>query len=125
MAAHNSATAEDLREASFAGQQETYLNVEGESELIQACKNCSASLFTDRAISYRQNKGFDHLKVALSVGIQRMVRSDRAGNGVMLSLNTETGFPKVDVINAAWGLGETVVQGTVNPDEYPSSQRSR
>jgi len=118
VAARSSATAEDLPEASFAGQQETYLNVEGESELIQACKNCYASLFTDRAISYRQNKGFDHLKVALSVGIQRMVRSDRAGSGVMFSLDTETGFPEVVVINAAWGLGETVVQGTVNPDEY-------
>jgi len=118
VATRSSATAEDLPEASFAGQQETYLNVEGERELIQACKQCYASLFTDRAISYRQNKGFDHLKVALSVGVQRMVRSDRAGSGVMFSLDTETGFPDVVVINAAWGLGETVVQGTVNPDEY-------
>jgi pyruvate,water dikinase len=118
VAARSSATAEDLPEASFAGQQETYLNVEGESELMQACKKCYASLFTDRAISYRQSKRFDHLKVALSVGVQRMVRSDRAGSGVMFSLDTETGFPNVVVINAAWGLGETVVQGTVNPDEY-------
>src|SRR6056297_273174 len=118
VAARSSATAEDLPDASFAGQQETFLHVEGEDELIRACKKCYASLFTDRAISYRQNKGFDHLKVALSVGIQRMVRSDRAGSGVMFSLDTETGFPDIVVINAAWGLGETVVQGTVNPDEY-------
>lgn len=118
VAARSSATAEDLPEASFAGQQETFLNVEGDDELLGACKKCYASLFTDRAISYRQNKGFDHLKVALSVGVQRMVRSDRAGSGVMFSLDTETGFPDVVVLNAAWGLGETVVQGTVNPDEY-------
>ena len=118
VAVRSSATAEDLPEASFAGQQETFLNVEGESELMEACKKCYASLFTDRAIIYRNNNGFDHLKVALSIGVQRMVRSDLAGSGVMFSLDTETGFPDVVVINAAWGLGETVVKGTVNPDEY-------
>src|SRR6056297_2459421 len=118
VAARSRATAEDLPEASFAGQQETFLNVEGEDEVIEACKRCFASLFTDRAISYRQQNGFDHMQVALSVGIQKMVRADKAGSGVMFSLDTETGFPDVVVINAAWGLGETVVQGTVNPDEY-------
>jgi len=118
VAVRSSATAEDLPEASFAGQQETFLNVTGEDELIEACRRCYASLFTDRAISYRQEKGFDHMKVALSVGVQKMVRSDRAGSGVLFSIDTETGFPDVVVINAAWGLGENVVQGTVNPDEY-------
>lgn len=118
VAVRSSATAEDLPEASFAGQQETYLNVQGEEDLLDACKDCYASLFTDRAINYREERGFDHSKVALSVGVQKMVRSDEAGAGVMFSLDTDTGFPDVVVINAAWGLGETVVQGTVNPDEY-------
>lgn len=118
VAARSSATAEDLPEASFAGQQETFLNVQGEDAVLAACKGCYASLFTDRAISYREQKGFDHLQVALSVGVQNMVRADLAGSGVMFSLDTETGFPDVVVINVAWGLGETVVQGTVNPDEY-------
>jgi len=118
VAVRSSATAEDLPEASFAGQQETFLNISGEEELLEACRKCFASLFTDRAISYREEKGFDHLEVALSVGVQKMVRSDKAGSGVMFSLDTETGFDKVIVINAAWGLGENVVQGTVNPDEY-------
>jgi len=118
VAVRSSATAEDLPSASFAGQQETYLNVSGEEELLWACKRCYASLFTDRAISYRQEKGFDHMEVALSIGIQKMVRSDKAGSGVMFSIDTETGFPGVVVINAAWGLGENVVQGTVTPDEY-------
>ncbi len=118
VAVRSSATAEDLPQASFAGQQETYLNVHGESELLRACRKCYASLFTDRAIVYRENNGFDHLQVALSIGIQKMVRSDRAGSGVMFTLDTETGFPGVVVINAAWGLGENVVQGTVNPDKY-------
>ncbi len=118
VAVRSSATAEDLPEASFAGQQETYLNVRGAEELLEACKNCYASLFTDRAINYRESRGFDHLKVALSIGVQQMVRSDRAGAGVMFSLDTDTGFPDVVVINAAWGLGETVVQGSVDPDEY-------
>lgn len=118
VAVRSSATAEDLPDASFAGQQETFLNIVGETELLQACKRCFASLFTDRAISYRQAKGFDHMKVALSVGIQQMVRSDIGGSGVMFSIDTETGFDKVVLIDAAWGLGENVVQGAVDPDEY-------
>jgi pyruvate, water dikinase len=118
VAVRSSATAEDLPDASFAGQQETYLNVSGETELLVACKRCYASLFTDRAISYRTVKGFDHMKVALSIGVQAMVRSDRSGSGVMFSIDTETGFDKVVVINAAWGLGENVVQGAVDPDEF-------
>ena len=118
VAVRSSATAEDLPQASFAGQQETFLNVRGERDLLDACRRCYASLFTDRAISYRETMGFDHLQVALSIGVQRMVRADRAGSGVMFSIDTETGFPKVVVISAAWGLGETVVQGTVNPDKY-------
>ena len=118
VAVRSSATAEDLPEASFAGQQETFLNVRGERELMDACRRCYASLFTDRAISYRETKGFDHLEVALSIGVQRMVRSDLAGSGVMFSIDTESGFPHAAVINAAWGLGETVVQGAVDPDKY-------
>ncbi|SIP91408.1 phosphoenolpyruvate synthase [Rhizobium sp. RU33A] len=118
VAVRSSATAEDLPDASFAGQQETFLNIVGETELLQACKRCFASLFTDRAIFYRQTKGFDHMKVALSVGIQQMVRSDIGGSGVMFSIDTETGFDKVVLIDAAWGLGENVVQGAVDPDEY-------
>jgi pyruvate,water dikinase len=118
VAVRSSATAEDLPTASFAGQQETFLNVRGENEVLDACKRCYASLFTDRAISYRHDRGFDHMKIALSCGIQKMVRADRAGSGVMFTLDTETGFREVVVINAAWGLGENVVQGTVNPDEY-------
>jgi pyruvate, water dikinase len=118
VAVRSSATAEDLPEASFAGQQETFLNVRGERRLLDACRRCYASLFTDRAIVYRENNGFDHLQVALSVGVQTMVRADLAGSGVMFSIDTETGFPGVAVINAAWGLGENVVQGTVNPDKY-------
>jgi pyruvate, water dikinase len=118
VAVRSSATAEDLPEASFAGQQETFLNVTGEDDVLDACRKCYASLFTDRAIAYREEKGFDHLDVALSVGVQKMVRADQGGAGVMFSLDTETGFPDVVVINAAWGLGENVVQGTVNPDEY-------
>jgi pyruvate,water dikinase len=118
VAVRSSATAEDLPDASFAGQQETFLNVRGERALLDACRRCYASLFTERAISYRQAKGFDHLKVALSVGVQRMVRSDLSGAGVMFSIDTETGFEKIVLINAAWGLGENVVQGSVDPDEY-------
>ena len=118
VAVRSSATAEDLPDASFAGQQETFLNVRGERELMDACRRCYASLFTDRAISYRDAKGFDHLEVALSIGVQRMVRSDLAGSGVMFSIDTESGFPRAAVINAAWGLGETVVQGAVDPDKY-------
>lgn len=118
VAVRSSATAEDLPDASFAGQQETFLNITGEQALLDACRRCYASLFTDRAISYRKAKGFDHMKVALSIGIQQMVRSDIGGAGVMFSIDTETGFDKVVLINAAWGLGENVVQGTVDPDEY-------
>ncbi|CCF20739.1 Phosphoenolpyruvate synthase [Pseudorhizobium banfieldiae] len=118
VAVRSSATAEDLPDASFAGQQETFLNVAGEKALLDACRRCFASLFTDRAISYRQAKGFDHMKVALSIGVQQMVRSDIGGSGVMFSIDTETGFDKVVLINAAWGLGENVVQGAVDPDEY-------
>ncbi|MEQ8846664.1 phosphoenolpyruvate synthase [Botrimarina sp.] len=118
VAVRSSATAEDLPDASFAGQQETFLNVSGEGDLLDAVRDCYASLFTDRAIAYREEKGFDHLKVALSVGVQKMVRAGRAGAGVMFSLDTETGFPRVVVIDAAWGLGENVVQGSITPDEY-------
>ena len=118
VAVRSSATAEDLPDASFAGQQETFLNIRGERALLNACRRCYASLFTDRAISYRKTKGFDHMKVALSIGVQQMVRADQGGSGVMFSLDTDTGFDKVVLINAAWGLGENVVQGTVDPDEY-------
>lgn len=118
VAVRSSATAEDLPDASFAGQQETFLNVRGEQALLDTCRRCFASLFTDRAITYRQLKGFDHTQVALSIGVQQMVRSDIGASGVMFSIDTETGFDKVVLINAAWGLGENVVQGTVNPDEY-------
>ncbi len=118
VAVRSSATAEDLPDASFAGQQETYLNVQGHHALLDACKRCFASLFTDRAISYRVDKGFDHLKIALSIGVQRMVRSDLASSGVMFSIDTETGFRDAVLINASYGLGENVVQGAVNPDEY-------
>ncbi|OWY05242.1 phosphoenolpyruvate synthase [Thioclava sp. F1Mire-8] len=118
VAVRSSATAEDLPDASFAGQQETYLNVWGEEELLTACRKCYASLFTDRAITYRKLRGFNHLDVALSVGVQQMVRSDIGGSGVMFSIDTETGFDKVVLISAAWGLGENVVQGAVTPDEF-------
>jgi pyruvate,water dikinase len=118
VAVRSSATAEDLPTASFAGQQETYLNIVGFESLVEALRKCYASLFTDRAIVYRKAQGFDHLKVALSVGVQKMVRADLSGSGVMFTLDPETGFPDVVVINAAWGLGENVVQGTVSPDEY-------
>jgi pyruvate,water dikinase len=118
VAVRSSATAEDLPDASFAGQQETYLNIRGETALLDACRRCFASLFTDRAIAYRQNHGFDHMKVALSVGVQRMVRADIGSAGVMFSIDTETGFPDAVLITANWGLGETVVQGSVDPDEY-------
>ena len=118
VAVRSSATAEDLPEASFAGQQETYLNVRGAAGLLEAVHRCFASLFTDRAIDYRERMGFDHLAVALSVGVQVMVRSDLAGAGVMFTLDPESGFPEVIVVSAAWGLGETVVSGQVDPDEY-------
>jgi pyruvate,water dikinase len=118
VAVRSSATAEDLPTASFAGQQETFLNITGPDQLLDACRRCYASLFTNRAISYRREKGFEHLKVALSIGIQKMVRSDQGSAGVMFSIDTETGFRNVVVINAAWGLGELVVQGAITPDEY-------
>ncbi|MFO7728330.1 MAG: phosphoenolpyruvate synthase [Desulfonatronovibrio sp.] len=118
VAVRSSATAEDMPEASFAGQQETFLNIIGEESLVGACKKCFASLFTDRAIAYREENNFKHMDVALSVGIQKMVRSDLAGSGVLFTLDTDSGFPDVVLINAAWGLGENVVQGTVNPDQY-------
>src|SRR6056297_1427589 len=118
VAVRSSATAEDLPDASFAGQQETFLNVVGLDELLDTCRRCYASLFTDRAITYRQLKGFDYSQVALSVGVQLMARSDIGGSGVMFSIDTESGFDKAVLINAAWGLGENVVQGAVNPDEY-------
>ncbi|WP_022852510.1 phosphoenolpyruvate synthase [Thermodesulfatator atlanticus] len=118
VAVRSSATAEDLPDASFAGQQETFLNVRGAENVIEYTKKCFASLFTDRAISYRQDKGFDHFNVYLSVAIQKMVRSDAASSGVMFTLDTESGFRDVVYITGAWGLGENVVQGAVNPDEF-------
>jgi pyruvate, water dikinase len=118
VAVRSSATAEDLPDASFAGQQETYLNIKGKAMLLDACKRCFASLFTNRAISYRQDKGFDHFNIALSVGVQKMVRSDLAVSGVMFSIDTETGFKDAVLVTGSYGLGENIVQGAVNPDEY-------
>jgi len=118
VAVRSSATAEDLADASFAGQQETYLNVRGPAELMDAVRNCFASLFTDRALSYRKNFGYEHLHISLSVGIQKMVRSDLGSSGVAFSLDTESGFKDVVVINGSYGLGEMVVQGRVCPDEF-------
>jgi pyruvate,water dikinase len=123
VAVRSSATAEDLPDASFAGQQETYLNVHGPKAVLEACHKCFASLFTDRAISYRHQyaeriDGFDEFSVALSVGVQKMVRSDLASSGVMFSIDTETGFKNAALVTGAYGLGENVVQGAVNPDEF-------
>jgi pyruvate, water dikinase len=118
VAVRSSATAEDLPEASFAGQQDTILNVRGEDRLIEACHRCFASLWTDRAISYRASRGFDHFEVSLAIGVQPMVRSDQACSGVMFTLDTESGFRDVVVINGAWGLGEAIVQGMATPDEW-------
>ncbi|WP_022661436.1 phosphoenolpyruvate synthase [Paucidesulfovibrio longus] len=118
VAVRSSATAEDLPDASFAGQQETYLNIRGLEDLLEACQRCFASLFTNRAISYRHDKGFDHFSIALSIGVQKMVRSDLASSGVMFSIDTESGFRGAVFITGAWGLGENVVQGAVNPDEW-------
>lgn len=118
VAVRSSATAEDLPDASFAGQQDTYLNIHGPEELLAACKNCFASLFTNRAISYRVDKGFDHFSIALSIAVQKMVRSDLASSGVMFSIDTESGFKDAVFITGAFGLGENVVQGAVNPDEF-------
>ncbi len=118
VAVRSSATAEDLPTASFAGQQDTFLNVVGDEKLLDACKKSIASLFTDRAIMYRIDQGFDHFKVALSIGVQKMIRSDGAVSGVAFSLDTETGFKDVVMIDASYGLGESIVQGLVTPDEF-------
>lgn len=118
VAVRSSATAEDLPNASFAGQQETYLNTRGEKELLKACKQCFASLYTDRAIVYREKMNFSHTQVALSVGVQKMVCAEKSCSGVMFTVDTESGFPNVIVINGAWGLGENVVKGAVNPDQF-------
>lgn len=118
VAVRSSATAEDLPEASFAGQQESFLNIRGKSDLLHACRKCYASLFTDRAISYRAHHDFSPTDIALSVGVQKMVRSDVGAAGVAFSIDTETGFEDAVLINASWGLGEAVVKGTVNPDEF-------
>ncbi|WP_094229189.1 phosphoenolpyruvate synthase [Methanolobus psychrotolerans] len=118
VAVRSSATAEDLPNASFAGQQETYLNIHGYHSLKDACNRCFASLFTDRAISYRENNGFEHFKVGLSIGVMKMVRSDLASSGVIFTIDTESGFENVVFITGAYGLGENVVQGLVNPDEF-------
>lgn len=118
VAVRSSATAEDLPNASFAGQQETFLNISGEKNVLEAVKKCFASLFTDRAIAYREEMKFDHLKVGLSAGVQKMVRSDMGASGVIFSCDTESGFGDVVLINASWGLGENVVQGKVEPDQY-------
>jgi pyruvate,water dikinase len=118
VAVRSSATAEDLPDASFAGQQETYLNIRGSDHLLRTCKRVLASLFTDRAIHYRVDKGFDHMSIALSIGVQKMVRSDIGASGVMFTLDTESGFRDVVMVTSAYGLGENVVQGTVNPDEF-------
>ncbi len=118
VAVRSSATAEDLVDASFAGQQESYLNIIGEYQLLESVKKCFSSLFTDRAISYRVDKGFDHFVIALSVGVQKMVRSDEAASGVMFTIDTESGFTDAIVINSSWGLGENIVKGKVTPDEF-------
>ncbi len=118
LAVRSSATAEDLPDASFAGQQETFLNVRGLANVMTALKHVFASLYNDRAISYRAHKGFGHSAVALSAGVQRMARSDLGASGVMFTLDTESGFRDVVFITASWGLGEMVVQGAVNPDEF-------
>ena len=117
-AVRSSATAEDLPTASFAGQQETFLNVSGDESLLDACRRCFASLFTDRAIHYRVEQGIDHFDVALSIGVMKMVRSDLAASGVAFTLDTESGFPDVVFVTGAYGLGENVVQGAVDPDEF-------
>jgi pyruvate,water dikinase len=118
VAVRSSATAEDLPDASFAGQQETYLNIRGHQDLIAAVRNCFASLWTDRAIVYRQSLNYDHFQVGISVGVQKMVRSDVGSSGVAFSLDTESGFKDVVLINGSYGLGEMVVQGAVSPDEF-------
>lgn len=118
VAARSSATAEDLATASFAGQHESFLNIQTETDLVEACRECYASLFTDRAIKYRNDNGFDHLGVALSVGVQQMVRSDQASSGVCFTIDPDSGHPNLMLITGSWGLGENVVLGRVNPDEF-------
>ncbi|MCA9802043.1 MAG: phosphoenolpyruvate synthase, partial [Cyanobacteria bacterium HKST-UBA02] len=118
VAVRSSATAEDLPDASFAGQQETFLNIRGEEALLEACLNCFASLFTDRAVSYRIDKGFDHMVVSLSIGVQKMVRSDLSSSGVIFTLDTESGFRDVVLVTSSYGLGENIVAGRVDPDEF-------
>ena len=118
IAVRSSATAEDLPDASFAGQHETYLNVKGEDKLLEAVKKCFASLYTNRAIKYREDKGFEHHTIALSVGVQEMVRSDKGCSGVGFTIEPESGFENVIVLSGVWGLGENSVQGRVNPDEF-------
>ncbi|MBT8122874.1 MAG: phosphoenolpyruvate synthase, partial [Gammaproteobacteria bacterium] len=118
VAVRSSATAEDLPDASFAGQQETYLNISGTENLLLTCRQVLASLFTDRAIAYRVHKGFAHIDVALSIGVQQMVRSDQGASGVIFTLDTESGFRDVVLVTSAYGLGENVVGGAVNPDEF-------
>src|SRR5437773_1394500 len=117
-AVRSPATAEDLPTASFAGQLETFLNVVGEAAVLDACRRCFASLFTDRAITYRDTHGVEHMKVALSVGVQQMVRADKSGAGVLFTIDTETGFPTVVLVNAGWGPGETVARRAIGPDQY-------
>src|SRR5579871_6133039 len=118
VAVRSSATAEDLPTASFAGQHESFLHVRGPADVVEACRRCFASIFTDRAIVYRVEHGFDHFKVALSVGVMKMVRSDLAASGVIFTLDTESGFREVVFITGSWGLGENIVQGKVDPDEF-------
>ena len=118
VAVRSSATAEDLPTASFAGQHESFLNVRGEADAVEACRRCFASIFTDRAIVYRIDNGFDHFKVALSVGVMKMIRSDLAASGVIFTLDTESGFRDVVFVTGSWGLGENIVQGKVDPDEF-------
>ncbi len=118
VAVRSSATAEDLPTASFAGQHESYLNIEGETALLDAVHRCFASLYTDRAIKYREDNGFEHDKVALSVGVQKMVRSDKGSAGIGFSLDPESGFRDIIHITGVWGLGENIVQGAVTPDEF-------
>ena len=118
VAVRSSATAEDLPNASFAGQHDSFLNIRGEDDVFEACRHCFASIFTDRAVSYRLDNGFDHFKVGLSVGVMKMVRSERASSGVIFTLDTETGFRDVVFVTGVYGLGENIVQGTVDPDEF-------
>jgi len=118
VAVRSSATAEDLPEASFAGQHESYLNIRGEQELLNAVHKCFASLYTDRAIKYREDNGFAHERVSLSVGVQKMVRSDKACAGIGFTLEPESGFPDIIHLSGVWGLGENIVQGSVTPDEF-------